>query len=105
MFFFHIYIDCELWKNKNITGKMVVVKYGPYKGHYGFVKDVIETAAKVELHASCQTININTNRLKEVGSRPSCNATPLNNISTPSYSGSKTPVYGSQTPTHDGLNT
>ena len=96
----------------NITGKTVVVKQGPYKGHYGVVKDATETTARVELHASCQTINVDTNRLKEAGSssgssirRPSYTsaaATPIHTMSTPSYSGSKTPVYGSQTPTHDG---
>ena len=91
----------------------MVVKQGPYKGHYGVVKDATETTARVELHASCQTINVDTNRLKVAGStsssvsrRPSsyssAAATPLHTMSTPSYTGSKTPVYGSQTPTHDG---
>jgi len=102
-------------RDVGLIGKTVVVKQGPYKGHYGVVKDATETTARVELHASCQTINVDTNRLKEAGSssgssirRPSYSsaaATPIHTMSTPSYSGSKTPVYGSQTPTHDGSRT
>jgi len=103
-------------RDTGMIGKTVVVKQGPYKGHYGVVKDATETTARVELHASCQTINVDTNRLKVAGStsssvsrRPSsyssAAATPLHTMSTPSYTGSKTPVYGSQTPTHDGSRT
>ena len=45
------------------TGQTVKVKQGPYKGHVGVVKDATETTARVELHASCQTINVDRQRL------------------------------------------
>lgn len=110
-----------------LIGQTVSVKQGPYKGHYGVVKDATETTARVELHASCQTINVDRSRLMIAGdsrkshSRNQMFQTSNKGYQTPSYTsgnqtpsytgnqtpmyGNQTPLYGSQTPMHDGSQT
>lgn len=71
---------------------------GPYKSHIGIVKDATETTARVELHSKCQTISVDRSRIAIVGgpSRGSMSTYTR----TPSYGGSGTPMYGSNTPGH-----
>ena len=47
-----------------LPGQTVRVRQGPYKGHIGVVKDATESTARVELHATCQTINVDRSRLQ-----------------------------------------
>lgn len=48
----------------SFSGQTVRIRQGPYKGHIGVVKDATEVTARVELHASCQTINVDRSRLQ-----------------------------------------
>ncbi|CAK8694828.1 transcription elongation factor SPT5-like isoform X2 [Clavelina lepadiformis] len=102
-------------RDMGIIGQTVRVRQGPYKGHIGVVKDATESTARVELHATCQTINVDRSRLQPTdqrrpgaGGRTSSYATtPLYGSQTPMYGagGSRTPMYGSQTPVHEGNRT
>ena len=46
-----------------LIGQTVRISQGPYKGYVGIVKDATESTCKVELHAKCQTINVDRNRI------------------------------------------
>lgn len=89
---------------------------GPYKGHIGIVKDATESTARVELHAKCQTISVDRTRISVInagrvgghsGSFSTHSRTPMHSTTgTPMYTpGSRTPMYGSQTPLYDGSRT
>ena len=54
----------QLNKRFVCLGQTVRVRQGPYKGHIGVVKDATESTARVELHATCQTINVDRSRLQ-----------------------------------------
>nr|CAB3266712.1 transcription elongation factor SPT5 [Phallusia mammillata] len=101
-------------RDTGIIGQTVRVRQGPYKGHIGVVKDATESTARVELHATCQTINVDRSRLQTTdqrrpgaGGRTSTyGRTPMYGSQTPMYGGgSRTPMYGSQTPVQEGSRT
>uniref|UniRef100_A0A0N5CDV4 KOW domain-containing protein n=1 Tax=Strongyloides papillosus TaxID=174720 RepID=A0A0N5CDV4_STREA len=105
-----------------LFGKQIRINKGPYKGYYGVVKDVNGNIARVELHTTCRTINVDKSRCILVDSNP----IPVRETSSSSYRsdykstaddegliendnnkytpcktplyGAKTPMYGSQTP-------
>ena len=94
------------------------ITQGPYKGYVGIVKDATDTTARVELHTKCQTISVDLVRLTIIDNAKSVNRTPSGSFfATPSQvpgsqtplasrdGGSRTPMYGSQTPMHDGSRT
>merc|ERR1719429_484737 len=103
-------------RDKEFVGQTIKITQGPYKGHIGIVKDATESTARVELHAKCQTISvdrtriavINAGRVGQSGSFSTHSRTPMHGPSgTPMYNtpGSRTPMYGSQTPLYDGSRT
>ncbi|CAH1787389.1 unnamed protein product [Owenia fusiformis] len=106
-------------RDREFIGRTVRIIQGPFKGYIGIVKDATESTARVELHSSCKTINVDKARLADVagGRRPGSSSTyagrtpmgdggrtPMQGGATPMY-GSRTPMYGSQTPLHDGSRT
>lgn len=102
-------------RNTSLIGKTVRITQGPYKGYVGIVKDATDTTARVELHTKCQTISVDLVRLTIVDNAKIFNRTPGGSFATPvqyggqtpmgGASGSRTPLYGSQTPMHDGSRT
>merc|ERR1712062_694248 len=72
---------------------------GPYKSHIGIVKDATETTARVELHSKCQTIMVDRSRIAIVGGPARGSISTYTR--TPNYSGTGTPMYGSQTPMYE----
>lgn len=102
-------------RNTTLIGKTVRITQGPYKGYVGIVKDATDTTARVELHTKCQTISVDLVRLTIVDNAKMFSRTPGGSFATPvqhggqtpmhSMSGSRTPMYGSQTPMHDGSRT
>jgi len=99
------------------VGQTIKITQGPYKGHIGIVKDATETTARVELHSKCQTISVDRSRISVInagrvgghsGGFSTHSRTPMHGGSgTPMYNtpGSRTPMYGSQTPLYDGSRT
>ncbi|CAG2162644.1 unnamed protein product [Oppiella nova] len=100
-----------------LIGKTIKITQGTYKGYIGIVKDAIGTTARVELHATCQTITVDKTRIVVVGSGGAdkgsggvstyARNTPMYGSQTPMYgTGSRTPMYGgANTPLHDGSRT
>lgn len=98
-----------------LIGKTIKVTKGHFKGHIGIVKDAIGEFVRVELHASCQTINVAKANIVEVsgqsgrvtGSMTTYGRTPMYGSQTPMVSGARTPMYdfGSRTPMYDGSRT
>lgn len=80
----------------DMIGKTIKITKGQYKGYIGIVKDAIGETARVELHASCQTITVDKSRIDIVGSQTGSRIG--SSIST--YDPTRTPMYGSgsQTP-------
>lgn len=86
-----------------------------FPGHVGIVKDATDSTVRVELHSKCQTIIVDRSRVSVVGatnakagSFTSYTRTPTwGGSATPVYgnTGSRTPMYGSQTPQYDGSRT
>ena len=101
-----------------MIGKTIKINKGPYKGYIGIVKDSIGATARVELHASCQTITVDKTRVEIIGGQQGARVghvstyartpmygsqTPMSGSRTPMYDGSRTPMYdGSRTPMYDG---
>ncbi|KAH9252560.1 transcription elongation factor spt5 [Batrachochytrium salamandrivorans] len=93
------------------VGKTVIICGGPYKGYLGIVKDATETHARVEMHTGNKIINVEKSKLNINGesrsSQPPTSQSSYNNnyadrydrnsSRTPSYGGSKTPMYRSNT--------
>jgi transcription elongation factor SPT5 len=50
-------------RDTSLIGQTVRISQGPYKGYVGIVKDATESTCKIELHAKCQTINVDRNRI------------------------------------------
>ena len=50
-------------RDNELIGQTVRIIQGPFKGYIGIVKDATDTMARVELHTSCKTINVDRNRL------------------------------------------
>ena len=50
-------------RDTSLIGQTVRISQGPYKGYVGIVKDATESTCKVELHAKCQTITVDRNRI------------------------------------------
>uniref|UniRef100_T1IQH2 Transcription elongation factor SPT5 n=1 Tax=Strigamia maritima TaxID=126957 RepID=T1IQH2_STRMM len=99
-------------RDQDLIGQTIKITQGHYKGHIGIVKDATESTARVELHSKCQTISVDRSRISVVGgptkgNLSSYSRTPIYGSQTPSYgvTGSRTPMYGSQTPMHDGSRT
>ncbi|KAJ3113715.1 transcription elongation factor spt5 [Phlyctochytrium bullatum] len=117
-----------------LISKTVTIKYGPYKGYIGIVKDMTDNGARVELHTSQKLITVPVDKLNVHGSTgaPSHSsdfaygsrygqgyrygegsATPMHNSAgsrTPMHSGSRTPLHrpsGGMTPNpyNDGSRT
>ncbi|CAF1071659.1 unnamed protein product [Rotaria magnacalcarata] len=97
-----------------LIGQTVRISQGPYKGYVGIVKDATDSTCKIELHAKCQTITVDRNRIvsttnvpRNAGEMSHHFTTPLHGSQTPSYAafGSRTPMIGNQTPMHDGSRT
>ena len=99
-------------------------------GYIGIVKDATDSTARVELHSKCQTVSVDRTRIAIVGGSAKAGAvstysqtpaqaeggrdtpmyaagsrTPMYGSQTPLYDGSRTPHYGSMTPSHDGSRT
>ena len=119
-------------RDKELIGKTVKVKQGPYKGYVGIVRDATDVTARVELHTVSKTIPVEKSHLMEVASATGGSFTPTTpylsktpaygslGSATPMYGaygsrtpmygsgaqtptrGDRTPYYGAQTPTHDG---
>ena len=86
-----------------LIGKTIKITQGHYKGYIGIVKDAIGATARVELHTTCQTITVDKTRIARVDSGGrviSGEPGTASAASTPSYSSTRTPLYGSQTPMH-----
>lgn len=102
-------------RDRGIIGQTIKITQGPYKGHVGIVKDATDSTVRVELHSKCQTIIVDRSRVSVVGatnakagSFTSYTRTPTwGGSATPVYgnTGSRTPMYGSQTPQYDGSRT
>jgi len=101
-------------RDRELIGQTIKITQGPYKGHIGMVKDATEATARVELHAKCQTISVDRGRISVInagkagGNVSTYSRTPMHGGSgTPMYGtpGSRTPMYGSQTPLYDGSRT
>jgi len=102
-------------RDRELIGQTIKITQGPYKGHIGMVKDATEATARVELHSKCQTISVDRGRIAVInagkgssGSVSTYSRTPMHGPSgTPLYNtpGSRTPMYGSQTPLYDGSRT
>lgn len=87
-------------RDQHLIGKTVKITKGPYKSHYGIVKDATQHTCRVELHSTCQTISVDRGRIEQVagpGGRPTGGASSYTR--TPAY-GNQTPMYGNQTPMH-----
>lgn len=107
----------NIGRDRELIGQTIKITQGPYKGHIGMVKDATDATARVELHSKCQTISVDRSRIAVVSSRgvgggggnvSTYNKTPSHGPSgTPMYGtpGSRTPMYGSQTPMYDGSRT
>ena len=100
----------------DLIGKTIKITQGTYKGYIGIVKDSIGMTARVELHATCQTITVDKQRIVVVGSGGGDKSggvstyarnTPMYGSQTPMYgAGGRTPMYGgANTPMHDGSRT
>lgn len=50
-------------RDANLMGQTIRISQGPYKGYFGIVKDATESTYKIELHAKCQTITVDRNRI------------------------------------------
>jgi len=50
-------------RDTSLIGQTVRISQGPYKGYVGIVKDATESTCKIELHAKCQTITVDRNRI------------------------------------------
>jgi transcription elongation factor SPT5 len=50
-------------RDASLIGQTVRISQGPYKGYVGIVKDATESTCKIELHAKCQTITVDRNRI------------------------------------------
>ena len=50
-------------RDTSLIGQTVRISQGPYKGYCGIVKDATESTCKIELHAKCQTITVDRNRI------------------------------------------
>merc|ERR1719300_225233 len=94
-------------RDRELIGQTIKITQGPYKSHIGVVKDATEATARIELHAKCQTISVDRSRIavinagKAGGNVTTYSRTPMHGPSgTPMYGtpGSRTPMYGSQTP-------
>ncbi|XP_056670571.1 transcription elongation factor SPT5-like [Monodelphis domestica] len=85
----------------DLVGQTVRICQGPYKGYMGMVKEATDSVARVELHTTCQTISVQSQRLVRLGT-PSSQSRDSTPHATPSY-GSQTPIYnlGSFTPLYD----
>merc|ERR1719499_1261237 len=102
-------------RDRELIGQTIKITQGPYKGHIGMVKDATEACARVELHSKCQTISVDRGRIAVInagkggsGGVSTYSKTPMHGPSgTPLYNtpGSRTPMYGSQTPLYDGSRT
>ncbi|KAI6654895.1 hypothetical protein LOD99_2774 [Oopsacas minuta] len=115
-------------RDTKLVGQTVRITVGAYKNHIGIVKDATEALARVELHTSPLTINVDKTHLaivsdQKTGSQTVAHtpnlgyqtpmhgrwggATPMHGSRTPMYGsmtpdpGSRTPHYGSETPLHD----
>ena len=115
-------------RDTKLVGQTVRITVGVYKNHIGIVKDATEALARVELHASPLTINVDKTHLAVVSDQKSGSqtvahtpnfgyqtpmhgrwggGTPMHGSRTPMYGsmtpdpGSRTPHYGSETPLHD----
>ncbi|XP_030848891.1 transcription elongation factor SPT5 [Strongylocentrotus purpuratus] len=97
-------------RDRELIGQTVRITKGPFKGHIGIVKDATESTARIELHSTCKTINVDRGRMNIVSDQVRSGMTTAYSRNTPMYgsqtpmygSGSRTPMYGSQTPLHDG---
>jgi transcription elongation factor SPT5 len=50
-------------RDTSLIGQTVRISQGPYKGYVGIVKDATDSTCKIELHAKCQTITVDRNRI------------------------------------------
>ncbi|CAF2781565.1 unnamed protein product [Rotaria sp. Silwood2] len=97
-----------------LIGQTVKISQGPYKDYVGIVKDVTVSTCRIELHAKCQIITVDRNRIvptinvsRQSGEMSNHFTTSLHGSQTPSYAsfGSRAPMTGNQTPMHDGSRT
>jgi transcription elongation factor SPT5 len=50
-------------RDTSLIGQTVRISQEPYKDYVGIVKDATESTCKIELHAKCQTITVDRNRI------------------------------------------
>ncbi|CAH2067692.1 unnamed protein product, partial [Iphiclides podalirius] len=115
-------------RDRELLGQTIKITGGPYKGNVGIVRDATGSTARVELHATCQTISVDRGHIAAAGGGARAGAasayartpgrapgshtptyrdtgikTPMHGSQTPIYeSGARTPHYGSATPSHEG---
>ncbi|XP_011879871.1 PREDICTED: transcription elongation factor SPT5-like isoform X2 [Vollenhovia emeryi] len=99
-------------RDRELIGTTIKITGGPYKGNVGIVKDATETTARVELHSTCQTISVDRSHIAPTtflfGCEPGSSDYQTRAQSSAPRSpqnGSRTPHYGSMTPSHDGSRT
>ena len=94
-------------RDVKLIGQTVRITVGAYKNHIGIVKDATEALARVELHSSPLTINVDKTHLSVVSDQKSGSQTvahtPMFGLQTPMH-GSTTPRWGA-TPMHHGART
>lgn len=56
-------VNNNIRRDTSLIGQTVRISQGPYKGYVGIVKDATESTCKIELHAKCQTITVDRNRI------------------------------------------
>jgi transcription elongation factor SPT5 len=50
-------------RDTSLIGQTVRISQGLHKDYIGIVKDATESTCKIELHAKCQTITVDRNRI------------------------------------------
>lgn len=101
-------------RDRELIGETIKITGGPYKGNVGIVRDATGSTARVELHATCQTISVDRGHIAAAGGARGAGAaaggassygrTPTRGLGahTPSYrEGFKTPMQGAQTPVYE----
>ena len=86
-------------RDTKLVGQTVRITVGAYKNHIGIVKDATEALARVELHTSPLTINVDKTHLAVVSDQKTGSQTVAH---TPNF-GYQTPMHGrwgGATPTH-----
>jgi len=93
-------------KGDRLIGALIKIISGPYKTEIGTVKNVTDDILYIVLYSTGQFISVNRSHVEEVtkqsSSLISSRKIPCQvQIPNLEFDGSKTPLYGSQTPMHN----